>query len=335
MKFYSKNLKNLILNFNQFAVIVLHGKKDVSLLNDFHKLIEEIGGPNASEEMRLTRFLDSEIKEKADDILVKIESRGFFKGPNLLTINDLTEKNEKIILDIEKMWQPKDTLTLVCIEKLSKKSKLKLLAETNSRVAYLRYFDEPLDKKQLLALLQEKRLTVKNDGTLKLLNDFIQNFPRDTLLDTLEKLSLLKLNENSPIDIDDFKSSACLGYETDDLEFASAIAGKQINKIYKSLMLIHNSGKKPQNILQFLSSYFRKLYFIEIYGEVSFNVKREFPFLFGKDMLAAKKYAKNWGEKNLQKIMNFLTIAELDLRKRDAAYEYMLFVNYVFKVGRN
>ena len=112
--------------------------------------------------MRLSTFYDNEIKDKFDEILFKVECKGFFKGPSLLIIKDLTEKNEKIILDIDKTWQEGDSLTLVCVYKLSKKSKLKALAEKSSRIAYLRYYDSSLDKKQLLTLLDEKNLVLKN-----------------------------------------------------------------------------------------------------------------------------------------------------------------------------
>ncbi len=187
MKYPAGKLDNLIQNFNQFSSIVLHGKNEGNLYNDFQKLIDKIGGDTAIEEMRLSTFYDNEIKDKLDEILFRVESKGFFKGPSLLIIKDLTEKNEKIILDIDKIWQQEDTLTLVLIEKLSKRSKLKALAEKSSRIAYLRYYDSSLDKKNLLTLLNEKNLTLKNEHTLNIVYDFAQKSSKNERLNTLEK----------------------------------------------------------------------------------------------------------------------------------------------------
>ena len=236
-------------------------------------------------------------------------------------------------MDIDKTWQDGDSLTLVCMDKLSKKSKLKALAEKSSRIAYLRYYDISLDKKQLLTLLNEKNLALKNDNTLNTLYDFAKNSSRSDLLYTLEKLSLLKFNDNSPVEIEDIVSTACLGYETDDLKFAFAIAGKKLSEIYNSLRQIQISGKSPESIMQFLNLYFRKMYLIAIYGDSGIKAKREYPFLFGRDEQMTKKFAKNWGKKKLQETINSLIIAELDLRKTDPAYRFMLFTKHIIKIG--
>ena len=333
MKYPAGKLDNLIHNFNQFSVIVLHGKNEGNLHNDFQELIDKIAGVSANEEMRLSTFYDNEIKDKLNEILFKVESKGFFKGPSLLIIKDLSEKNEKIILDIDKIWQDGDSLTLVCVDKLSKNSKLKALAEKSARIAYLRYYDSSLDKKQLLTLLDEKNLVLKNEYTLDTLYDFAKNSSKSELLYTLEKLSLLKFNDNSPVEIEDIVSTACLGYETDDLKFAFAVAGKKLNEIYNNLKHIQISGKSPESTIQFLNLYFRKLYLISIYGVSSIKAKREYPFLFGRDEQMAIKFAKNWGKKKLQETINSLIIAELDLRKTDPAYRFMLFTKHIIKIG--
>ena len=333
MKYLPRNLDNLVQIFEKFSVIILHGKNEGNLHNDFLKLVNEIGGPSVKEEMRISTFLDSEIKEKTEEIFFKIKSKGFFKGPNLVLIKNLTEKNEKIVVDIDKMWLHEDSLTLVCIEKLSMKSQLKSLAEKSSRIAYLRYYDSSLDRKQLLDLFAEKNLTLKDKNALNTIYDLIQNSPRSEILETLEKLSLLKLNDNTPIVFEDFISVAFLGYETGDLDFAFAIADGNLREIYKNLRLIQITGKRPENLIQFLNLYFRKLYLIEIYGESSSQAKREFPFLFGRDLQMAKKFAKNWGKKNLKEAINFLTATDYDLRKNDPALSFMLFSKHILKMG--
>ena len=333
MKYLSENLDNLIDNFNQFSLIVLHGKNEGNLHSDFQELISKIAGDSANEEMRLSTFYDNEIKDKLDEILIKVETKGFFKGPSLLIIKDLTEKNEKIILDIDKTWQEGDSLTLVCVDKLSKKSKLKALAEKSSRIAYLRYYDSSLDKEQFLTLLNEKNLTLKDEHSLNTLYGVARNSSRSELMHTLEKLSLLKFNDKSPVEIEDIASTACLGYETDDLKFAFAVAGKKLNEIYDSLKNIQISGKSPESTIQFLNLYFRKLYLIAIYGDSGIKVKREYPFLFGRDEQMAKKFAKKWGKKKLQETINSLIIAELNLRKTDPAYRFMLFTKHIIKIG--
>ena len=333
MKYLSGNLDKLIHNFNQFSTIVLHGKNEGNLHKDFQKLISKIAGVSANEEMRLSNFYDNEIKNKFNEILFKVESKGFFKGPSILIFKDLTEKNEKIILDIDKIWQDGDSLTLVCVDKLSKNSKLKTLAEKSSRIAYLRYYDSSLDQKQLLTLLDEKNLILKNENTLNTLYDFAKNSSRSEIMYTLEKLSLLKFNDNTPVEIEDLVSTACLGYETDDLKFAFAVAGKKLTEVYNNLRQMQISGKSPENTIQFLNLYFRKLYLIEIYGDSSIKAKREYPFLFGRDEQMANKFAKNWGKKKLQEIINSLIIADLDLRKADPSYRFMLFTKHIIKIG--
>ncbi len=333
MKYLARNLDTLIHKFNQFSIIVLHGRNEGNLYKDFQKLINKIAGDSANEEMRLSTFNDNEIKDKLNEILFKVESKGFFKGPSLLIIKDLTEKNEKIILDIDKIWQEGDSLTLVCVDKLSKKSKLKAFAEKSSRIAYLRYYDSSLDKKQLLSLLDEKNLTLKDENTLNTLYDFAKNSSRSDLSYTLEKLSLLKFNDNSPVEIEDLVSTACLGYETDDLKFAFAVAGKKLTETYNNLKKLQKSGKSPESTIQFLNLYFRKLYLIQIYGDSSVKAKREYPFLFGRDEQMANKFAKNWGKKKLQEIINSLIVADLELRKTDPAYRFMLFTKHILKIG--
>ena len=59
MKYLSENLDNLIDNFNQFSLIVLHGKNEGNLHSDFQELINKIAGDSANEEMRLSTFYDN------------------------------------------------------------------------------------------------------------------------------------------------------------------------------------------------------------------------------------------------------------------------------------
>jgi DNA polymerase-3 subunit delta len=332
VKYYSQNIDKLIVNFKQFSVIVLHGTNETNLFHDFKNLIMKIAGPKAAEEMRVTNFFDSEIKEKSNEILLKIQSQGFFKGSSILTIKDLSEKNEKMIIDIDDIWMPGDTLTIVCVGKLSIRSRLKKLAELSKKIAYVRYFDTPFDKKKVLTLLEEKNLYVKDEATFEILHDYAQNVSRDFLTDTLEKLSLLKFKDNTPVDMMDFRCSASFGYEMDELEFASAVADKHLNDINKYLKQVSSSGRKPMNIIQFLTSYFRKLFLIEIYGEKSSEVKREFPFLYGKDIQIAITQSRKWGKFNLHKVLKFLTIADLDLRRKNSEVEFILFTNYILKI---
>ena len=44
MKYLSENLDKLIRNFNQFSIIVLHGKNEGNLHSDFVELINKIAG---------------------------------------------------------------------------------------------------------------------------------------------------------------------------------------------------------------------------------------------------------------------------------------------------
>ena len=323
-------------NFNQVlessSVIVLLSENYNLLQKEAKEISDTIAGLNADREMRINRYFSQEINGKKDEIISQLKTKSFFPGRQIILLNGMSEKDYKIISAIDSEWQNHDALTIVTMEKLSENSELKKLLNTSSQMILVTYPKTRLNSDFLKTKLAEESINFDGNEVLDALVEFSNFSSEDILEKELEKLKIFKLYDDKPLTTEDFFNIVSINYEMNELSLAVALAERDNIELEKGLSLFFSQGKNPLTILQFIYSYFNKLFLIKLYGPSSFEAKREYPFLVANDLEKAKIHAKRWSPVQLSFLLNSLTISDLRLRKYSSSFQRSILTQCLRKI---
>ena len=314
MIYYRQKIDNLAGLFDICSVVVLNGENYNYLLRDAKKIAEEIAGQNAYDEMRINGYFNQEIYSKRDEIISHLKTKSFFSGRQIIMLNGLSEKDYKIITEIDTEWQSDDAVTIVTMNELIKNSEIRKLLASSTRVALVNYTKRKQDRDFFQNKLAEEGINFHGKEILDTLVDFAKITPNDILENELEKLKLFKLYDDQPLSIDDFFDIVSINYETNELCLAVALAERNIMELEKSLSALFSRGKNSISVLQFISAYFYKLNLIKLFGASSFEVRREYPFLVSNDLAKANTQITQWTSEQLDLATNSMTVSDLKLR---------------------
>ena len=332
MIYYRQKIENLAGVFDNYSVIVLLGENNNYLLRDAKKVSDELAGPEADFEMRVTKYFNQEIYLKKDEIISRLKTKSFFSGRQIVMLNGLSEKDYKIITDIDTEWQNQDAVTIVTMNELPKNSEFKKYLASSTRIALVSYTKSKLDSEFIQRKLAKEGINFHGKEILDTLTDFAKFTSEDILENELEKIKLFKLYDDSPLSIRDFSDIVSINYETNDLKLAVALAERNATEMEKNLSAFFLLGKIPTSILQFLHAYFHKLSLIKMYGPSSFEARREYPFLISSDLEKAKIHLKRWSLEQLSQVTNSLTMSDLKLRKHPSLFQRSILTQYLHRI---
>ena len=106
-------------------------------------------------------------------------------------LNDLSEKDYKIITEIDGEWQNHDALTIVTMKKISQNSELKKLLTSSTRMALVNYNRHEMDREFLKRNLNKEGINLDSNEALETLFDFANFTPEYIFEIEFEKLKLL------------------------------------------------------------------------------------------------------------------------------------------------
>ena len=208
MIYYRQKVDSLAGVFDNHSVVILLGENYKILQRDAQNISDEIAGPAAENEMRIKKYFNQVINGKKDEIISGLKTKSFFSGRQIIMLNDLSEKDYKIITDIDAEWQNHDAITIITMKNLSKNSDLKKLISSSGRIALVNYTKKEMDGESLKKYLTEEGIDLDGEETLETLVDFANFTPEDVLEREFDKLKLFKLYDDKPLSAEDLNNRA-------------------------------------------------------------------------------------------------------------------------------
>ncbi len=332
MIYYRQKIGSFTEKFEKCSVIVLLGGNYSLLQKDAKKISDALAGKHADEEMRVSKYFNQEINEKRNEIITSLKTKSFFPGRQIIMLNELNEKDSKIITEIDAEWRNDDAITIVTMNALSKKSDVIKLLASSTRIAVVNYTDSKIDGDFFAKRLTDAGINFSGKEILDVLIDFANFTPENILENEFEKLMLFKLYDNKPLSVDDFFSIVSINYEVKELSLAVALAERNIIELEKYLSALFSYSKSPISILHFLSAYFYKLSVIKLYGPTSLEVRREYPFLIAHDLEKAKEHVNQWSLQQISRATDSLAASDLKLRKYPSLFQRSILTQCLHKI---
>lgn len=291
------------------------------------EVIAALVGPTGEEEMRVTRMPASELRKDPARLNDAVKAASFFPGPRVAFVEDATEALAAPILAALEDWREGDAQIIVTAGQLKPTSKLRKTFEAHKNAYAAAIYDDPLSRAEIEATLAASGLKNISQEALRDLNDLARALDPGDFRQTMEKLSLYKLNDDTPLSPEDIIECAPLSVEADLDDVLHIVAEARSGEIGPMMKRLRAQGVQPVALCISASRHFRTLYTAASDpGGVSQGIARMRPPVFGPRRDRMQRQAQAWGAANLEAALSLLTETDLALRSANQTAPQMALV---------
>ena len=300
------------------AALVIFGEDAMRVAMKRAEAMIALGGPNADEEMRLTRIPAADLRKDAAALVDAVKARGFFPGARVVVVEDATDGLSGTLQSAFDAWRPGDANMVVTAGNLTGKSTLKTMAEKHFAAICIGLYDDPPTREEIEAELKRAGLSaVPNDAMTELLTLSRSLDPGD-FRQTLEKISLYKYRDTSPLTPIEIAALAPATIETEAEELLDAVAELRMGDIGPVLRRLVGQGVLPVTLCIGALRHFTTLHLMNTdpEGPVSGFAKAR-GFFKRRDRMM--RQAQNWTVRQVEKALSLLVETDMTLRSTSRA----------------
>jgi DNA polymerase-3 subunit delta len=302
--------------------LLLYGSDAMRVALKRQEYLKALLGPQAKEEMRLTRIPAADLRREPALLMDAIKAIGFFPGPRAAFVEGANELVAQVIIDTLKDWQAGDAQIVVTAGDLKKTSKL-LKAFEGHRDAYAwGIFDDPPDRAEIERMLAEAKL--RADGaSIGALEDLARSLDPGDFRQTLEKLSLYKLSEpDTAVSLEDIAACAPASVEAAVDDILNIVAEKKTALIGPLMRRLQSQGVNAVTLSIMAMRHFRTLH------RTACNPTA--PIWGVRDRDRVMRQSRDWGTAKLETALGILTDTDLQLRSAGQTAPAMAIIERAF-----
>jgi len=303
--------------------VLIYGSDAMRVALKRQDLLSALLGENAEEEMRLSRLHGNEIRKEAALLVDAVKAVGFFPGPRAVFVEEANENSAAAILAALEDWRPGDAQIVVTAGALKPTSKLRKGFEAHPNAFAIGIYDNPPTRAEIEAELRAASLTPASNEVLATLNDLAQTLDPGDFRQTLEKISLYKLNDPEPVSNADIAACAPMSTEADVDDVLMIVAEAREREIGPMMQKLAAQGASPVGLCIGAMRHFRALH----RAACSSGGR---PVIFGPNRDRMLAQSRRWGAVNLEKAIVILTDTDLQLRSAGQHAPAMALVERAF-----
>ena len=302
--------------------LLLYGSDAMRVALKRQEYLKALLGPQAEEEMRLTRIPAGDLRREPALLMDAIKAIGFFPGPRAAFVEGANELVAGIIIDTLKDWQAGDAQIIVTAGDLKKTAKL-LKAFEGHRDAYAwGIFDDPPDRAEIERMLSEAKLRTGGPA-MGALEDLARSLDPGDFRQTLEKLSLYKLSDpDSPVSLEDIAACAPASVEAAVDDILNIVAEKKSALIGPLMRRLQSQGVNAVTLSIMAMRHFRTLH------RTACNPGA--PIWGVRDRDRVMRQSRDWGTAKLETALGILTDTDLQLRSAGQTAPAMAIIERTF-----
>lgn len=272
-------------------------------------------GNAAMEEMRLTRLAAGEVRKDPALVLDALKAQGFFPGPRAVVVEGATDGLAPILGSAVAEWMQGDAYLIVTAGSLNARSKLRKVFESPQNFYTIGIYDDPTRPEEVDRILADAGLANVSLEAKKYLMVLARDMGLGDLKQVINKLSLYKLKDNTPVEITDVEACAPTTLDADIDDILHIVAEARSSEVGLTLSRLAGQGVNATALCIGATRHFRMLHTAasDPQGpDVGFSRAR--PPVFGprKDRLV--RQARGWSGPRLEKALQELMDTDLMLR---------------------
>lgn len=303
------------------AGLLIFGGDPMRVALKRQEFLKALLGPAAEEEMRLTRMPAADLRRDPAMLLDAVKAVGFFPGPRAAFVEDANDTVAATIIDALGAWNPGDAQIIVTGGDLKKTSKIRKAFETHPNAFAAAIYDNPPDRAEIERILQEAGLSPEPDA-MAALTDLARSLDPGDFRQTIEKLSLYKLNDPTALSVNDVTACAPTSTEADVDDILHVVAEARAGDIGPVMSRLQAQGANAVTLVIMATRHFRTLYRIAATpGAAIYGVR---------DRDRMMRQSRAWGAAKLETALTVLTDTDLTLRSAGQKAPAMALVERAF-----
>lgn len=279
------------------------------------ELIANLLGANAEEEMRLTRFPASNLRADPAALADAMKAQGFFPGPRAVLLEDATDALADKTIPTLEGWAPGDAHVVVTAGNLKPTGKLRKYFEKHPQAFAAGIYDDPPTRAEIESELAKAGLKTVDAGAMRDLEGLANSLDPGDFRQTVEKLSLYKLNDPTPVTPEDVDACAPASTEAVVDDILHAAAEGRAPALGPLLARLEAQGTSATALAIATTRHFRVLHAAASDPEgPNKGMFRMRPPVHFKSRDRMIRQASRWGVQKLETALDMVIEADLTLR---------------------
>ena len=295
--------------------LLIFGQDAMRVALKRQEVIKALIGPDGEEEMRLTRIPAAELRKDAALLLDAIKAQGFFPGPRVAFVEDAGDGLTDVISTALSEWAEGDAQIIVAAGSLNARSKLRKAFESHKNAYAAGIYDDPPSRAEIEAALSAAGLTNISTDAMAALTDLSRAIDPGDFRQTLEKIALFKLGDESTLTPEEVALSAPLSVEAGIDDVLNIAAEGKAHEIGPILRRLEAQGISAVGLCIGATRHFRALHTVASDpGGPGSGIGKLRPPVFGPRRDRMQRQASNWGMHKLERALTLLLNTDLTLR---------------------
>ncbi|SDI64571.1 DNA polymerase III subunit delta [Aliiruegeria lutimaris] len=313
------------------AGILIYGADAMRVAIKRQDLIAALIGPNGDEEMRLVRLSGPELRRDGAALLDAVKAVGFFPGQRAVLVEDAADGQVDAISSALGEWREGDAMIVVTAGMLKASSKLRKLFETSKNALCAAIYDDPPSRAEIEAELKRAGLNEIDRNAMTDLEALGRALDPGDFRQTLEKISLYKINDPSPLTSEEIAQLAPATVEAAVDDLLHAVAEGRVREIGPLIQKLDGQGEAPVFLVISATRHFRALHSAACDPKgPSSGIARQRPPIFGPRRDRMIRQAQEWGRDKLETALAHLVGTDLELRSGGQTAPQMALVERLF-----
>ncbi|PIB23090.1 DNA polymerase III subunit delta [Amylibacter kogurei] len=321
--------------------LLIYGADTMRVALRRQEVVKAIVGDKGEEEMRFTRIAAADLRKEPALVLDGLKSQGFFPGPRAVLVEDAGDGLAPTLETALSEWQMGDAMLIVTAGQLNARSKLRKVFESTQTTVAIGIYNDPPSKEEINATLQKAGLTNIAGEAMTDLQNLGRELDPGDFAQTMEKLSLYKFGDDTPVSSADVETCAPATSDAGIDDAIHIVAEAKSSEVGPILKRLFGQGINPTTLCISATRHFRILHAAASHADgPDVALSRARPPVFGARKDRMVRQARNWGSPKLEKALEVLMETDLSLRSSrplpDAALVERAFIRLAMMArGRN
>ena len=218
--------------------LLIYGPDTMRVALRRQQVLAALLGAGAEEEMRLTRLPAADLRKDPAALPDAIKAQGFFPGARAVFVEDANDTLTATIAAALSEWLPGDAQVVMTAGQLKATSKLRKLFETHKNAYAVAIYDDPPSRAEIEAELGRAGIREIGAQVMADITALSRDLDPGDFRQTLEKLALYKLGDDTPLGPDDIAACAPASTEAeldDVLNIVAEARAGEIGPVMKRL----------------------------------------------------------------------------------------------------
>ena len=311
--------------------VLIYGNDPMRVASKREKLIHAILGPNADEEMRLARISRENLKKSPEQAIDLCKAQGFFPGQRALLIEDANETVTDIIIKAFDAWSDGDAALIITAGSLKPSSKLRKFFEQQKNTFSAPVYDDPMTRPEIEKIISDAGIKNVNQNSLNDLCQIALQLEPGDFKQTIEKLALYKLNDETCLTHQNISSCIPISNEAQIEEILAVVLSGNHSNISQIINRLRSQGVLPVTLVIAIARHFKVLFSIATNPKgASAGVAAVKPPVFGPRKEKLINQAQKWGPEKIKGAIKIITETDLQLRSANQQAPQMALVERLF-----